>query len=262
MNDTNRISPFDDSSKVKIMIGEPSGGLIDCQAHDNRLDFMAECIRLEGSTNLKFFTGNVGRMPINYARQMMAEEAIRQGMDYLFMVDDDMILPHRCFERVYNTMREHNAEMAAPICTQRVHPFRPVLYKHEWIPANDPAMPEKLNLKNDFISEYEPNSVVKVDGVGFGVVLLSVPFLKKMSEKMPHGMFFSNTNIGEDIWFCIQARRQLDAKIVVDTSVKVGHLKHPEFAREWDWVKATGQEEKFKDVYEADGRIKPVAVAA
>jgi hypothetical protein len=200
--------------------------------------------RLEARTNFKFFTGNVGRCGVNYAREMMADEAINQGMDYLFMVDDDMILPKRCFERVFETMKKEGADVAAPICTQRLPPYYPVMYKHV---VKDVEGVKHIN--NVFIEEYEPNSVVNVDGIGFGVALLSVPFLKRLKAAMPDGMFFSNRNVGEDIWFCMMARARLNAKIVVDTSVKVGHLCHPQMASEWDYVKTKGLQEKFKGVY-------------
>lgn len=237
-------SPFNDSTKIKVLLGEPSNGLVDATAHDNRLDFYMELARLEARSDFKFFTGNTGRTQINYARETMSSEAIRLGMDYLFMIDDDMLVPRRCFERVFETMEKEKADIAAPICTQRIHPFKPVMYRHSWIEQGD-----KKQLQNEFIEDYEPNSVVRVDGIGFGVVLIAVPFLKKLKDLMPHGMFFSNTHVGEDIWFCINARRLLDAKLVVDTSVKVGHLRHPEIATEQDYVKAMNLGEKFKAVY-------------
>jgi len=138
------VNPFDDKATIKVFLGEPSSGMIDCIAHDNRLDVYMEYARLEARhalrfwnfavsvfgkivdfsifTNFKetiielwnefkicrdlpkfkFFTGNVGRCGVNYAREMMATEAIHQGMDYLFMIDDDMIIPKRCFERLWH----------------------------------------------------------------------------------------------------------------------------------------------------------------
>lgn len=253
-------NPFNDKSKIKVLLAEPSSGMVDSIAHDNRLDQYIEYGRLESKGKFKFFTGNTGRTQINYARQTMADEAIRLGMDYLFMIDDDMIAPRRCFERVFDTLIKENADIAAPICTQRVTPFKPVLYKHIWIESVDGK-----KLQNEFIEDYAPDSIVNVDGIGFGVVLISVPFLARLASKMPHGMFFSNTNVGEDIWFCINARRILNAKIVVDTSVKIGHLRHPEIATEWEYVKATGQQEKFSSVYTKEGTFvnkQDFAVAA
>lgn len=252
MTDTNQISPFDSKDRIKVLLAEPSSGMVDCIAHDNRLDQYIEFGRLESKGKFKFFTGNTGRTQINYARESMASEAVRLGMDYLFMIDDDMIAPRRCFERVFETMVREQADIAAPICTQRVHPFKPVMYKHDWLPVKDSKDGAKT-LQNSHIEDYSPDSVLTVDGIGFGVALISVPFLAKMKEVMPRGMFFSNCDVGEDIWFCINARRILDAKIVVDTSVKVGHIRHPEIASEWDFIKATGKEEKFSSVYNKDG---------
>lgn len=240
------VNPFDEKGTIKVMLGEPSSGMIDCIAHDNRLDAYMEYARLESRSKFKFFTGNVGRCGVNYAREMMADEAIQQNMDYLFMIDDDMIIPRRCFERLFDTMVANKADMAAPICTQRLYPFYPVMYKHVYTTAMD----GENHLENQFITDYTPNSVVTVDGIGFGVVLLSVPFLKKLKPLMPTGMFFSNRNVGEDIYFCIKARQQLDAKIIVDTSIKVGHLRHPEMATEYDFVKAKGLEKKFDGVFD------------
>lgn len=248
MTEINQINPFESKDRVKVLLAEPSSGLVDSIAHDNRLDQYIEFGRLESEGRFKFFTGNTGRTQINYARETMANEAIRLGMDYLFMIDDDMIAPRRCFERLFDTMKSEKSDICAPICTQRVHPFKPVMYKHEWLEAVDGK-----KLQNSFIEDYAPNSVVSVDGIGFGVVLISVPFLARMKSILPRGMFFSNTDVGEDIWFCINARRLLDAKIVVDTSVKVGHLRTPEIATEWEYVKATGKQEKFSSVYTPEG---------
>lgn len=248
------MNPFDDKDTIKVMLGEPSAGLIDCIAHDNRLDVYMEYARLEARSKFKFFTGNVGRCGVNYAREMMADEAINQKMDYIFMIDDDMLIPKRAFERLFDVMQEEKADIVAPLCTQRLHPFYPVMYKHVYRDVNGTS-----NLENQFITDYEPNSRVTVDGVGFGVVLISVPFLKKLKAVTSGGLFFSNTNVGEDIYFCIKARQKLNARIVVDTRIKVGHLRHPEMATEWDFVKAKGLEDKFRPIYGDMGR-KPMEI--
>lgn len=240
-----KVGPFNDKATIKVLLGEPTSGVIDCMAHDNRLDVYMEYARLESRSKFKFFTGNVGRCGINYAREVIADEAIAQNMDYLFMIDDDMIIPKHCFEKIFQTMQEHKADMAAPICTQRLPPYNPVMYKHFWEKDKDGVN----QLHNRFIEDYSPNSTVTVDGIGFGVVLISVPFLKKLKAIMKQGMFFSNTNVGEDIFFCIAARQNLDAKIIVDTSVKVGHLRPPEPIFERDFVKAKGLGERFKEIY-------------
>ena len=242
------MDPFEDPGKIKVLVSQPSSGLVDFVVVDNRIDFVMELARLEARSNFKFFTGNVGRAQINYTRELFADEAMKNNMDYLFMIDDDMIIGYNAFESLFNTMREHNADIAAPICTQRFPPYKPVMYSHTFEDHGDGSK----TINNQFLVDvggYEPNSVVEVGGIGFGVVLIKVGLLRKMRKLMPNGMFFSNTNIGEDIWFCIKAKHDGGAKIVVDTSLKVGHMCPPRVASEKDYVEVMGLQEKFKGVY-------------
>ena len=244
-----KVSPFEDQTTIKVMISQPSCGLVDCIAVDNRLDFVMELARLEARSKFKFFTGNVGRTGINYTRELFATEAIKNNMDYLFMVDDDMIIGHNSFELLFNSMQKHNADIAAPICTQRFHPYRPVMYRHTWVTNQDGSK----TVSNQFIEDYEPNSVVECGNIGFGVVLFKVDMLRKMRQAMPNGIFFSNTNMGEDLWASLNAK-ELGAKIIVDTAIKAGHLCSPRIASEKDYVLSMGLQEKFKAVYSLNGK--------
>lgn len=232
------LNPFDDKTTIKVMTCEPSAGLVDCQVFDNRIDFYMEQARLESRSNFKFFTGNTGRMGVNYAREAMATAAVEQGMDFVLMMDDDQIVPKNLFERLHKTMESEKADIVSAMVTQRFHPFNPVMWKQSWFDGNK-------SISNEFIEDYEPGAIVEADAVGFGVVLIRVSMLKKI--KLPR--FFSNTYLGEDIFFCMKAKGQAGAKIVMDTSVKTGHLRHPEMATEYDFVKSKKLEEKFKSVY-------------
>ena len=238
--DGGAVNPFEDTTTIKVMTSEPSAGLVDCQVFDNRIDFYMELARLEARSKFKFFTGNTGRMAINYAREAMASAAVEQGMDYILMMDDDQIVPRDMFERLYATAQATGADIVSPMVTQRLHPFNPVMWKQSWFEGDG-----KKSISNEFIGDYEPNSVVECDAVGFGVVLIKVETLKRI--KQPR--FFSNTHLGEDIFFCIKAKGEAGAKIVMDTAIKVGHLRPPQMATEHDYVKVRGLEEKFANVY-------------
>ena len=244
-------NPFMDKSAIKIILCQPSSGLIDCIAFDNRLDFVMELARLEARSNFKFFTGNVGRTGINYTRELFVEEAIKNNMDYLLMIDDDMIIGYNAFERLFETMQKHGADIIAPICTQRFPPYLPVMYQHTIVDRGDGTK----TINNQHIKDYEPNSVIEVGNIGFGVVLIKIDLLKKMKAAMPNGIFFSNTNMGEDLWASLNAK-ELGAKIIVDTSIKVGHLCHPRIASEKDFVECNGLQEKFKSVYPPSNNSK------
>ena len=238
--DKTDIDPFSDTGTIKVMTSEPSAGLIDCQVFDNRIDFYMELARLESRSKFKFFTGNTGRMSVNYAREVMATEAISAGMDYILMLDDDQIIPKGLFERLFKTMEKTGADIVSPMVTQRYPPFNPVMWKQSWSDEGN-----KKNILNEFIEDYEPNSIVECDAVGFGVVLIRLEMVKKI--KQPR--FFSNTHLGEDIFFCIKAKGEAGAKIVMDTSIKVGHMRPSQIATEHDFVKAKNLEKKFEKVY-------------
>lgn len=250
-NDGATVNPFEDKSTIKVMTCEPSAGLVDCQVYDNRIDFYMEQARLESRSKFKFFSRNTGRMGVNYAREAMANFAIINKMDYMLCIDDDQIVPKDMFERLYASMIKNEADIIAPMVTQRVPPFYPVMWKHSWFDENG-----KKAINCDFIKDYEPNSVVVCDAIGFGVALVKVSILEKVNAPR----FFSNNSFGEDIWFCMKARAA-GAKIVMDTSIKVGHLRPPEIATERDYVKANNLVDKFKSVYGVDGNA-PLAVAA
>jgi len=238
--------PFGDKSLIKIMTCEPSAGLVDCRVFDNRIDFYMEQARLESRSEFKFFTGNTGRMSVNYARESMADTACRLDMDFILMIDDDQIVPKDMFERLYKTIEDQKADVVSPMVTQRYPPFNPVMWKQSWFDGG--------KIANIFIEEYEPNSIVECDAVGFGVVLIRVAMLKK--TKMPR--FFSNTYLGEDIYFCMKAKGEAKAKIIMDTSIKVGHMRHPEVATEYDFVKSKHLEEKFKEVYKTSKPVETI----
>jgi len=60
--------------------------------------------------------------------------------------------------------------------------------------------------------------------VGFGAVIIRLSMVKKMTA--PY--FMSTTNTGEDIWFCVNAKKQADARVFMDTRIKLGHIANPE----------------------------------
>ncbi len=245
---TDILNPFEDPSTIKVMVCIPSSGMIDCQIYDNHVDFHTFNGVLStktfppmenGKTKFKFFSRNMGRMGINYAREALASLAVKHKMDYILMIDDDQTVPRDLFERLYKTMIETKSDIVSPMVTQRVSPYKPVIWKQSYSDEGG-----KKAVYNQFIEEYEPNAIVEADAVGFGVVLIRTAIL----EKVPQNWFFSNTSFGEDIWFCMRARAA-GFKIVMDTSIKVGHLRIPDVATELDWIKETKQEAKFKSIY-------------
>lgn len=241
--------PETKKKQIKVLIAEPSSGSIDSWVYDNRKDFMVELARLEARSDFKFGTGNTARLHIEAAREETARHAIELGYDYLFMVDDDQLIPKNCFERLYQAMQKHGADIASPMVTQRVAPYNPVIWKAvDKKEFDDAGNLKSLFIDHVFMHDFEPNATVFPDAVGFGVVLIAVDLIKRM--KAP--WFYSNRAVGEDLWFCIRAKREYNAKIVCDTSIKAFHMGYPIARGEYDWIKQDkARFEKFKHLYPA-----------
>jgi hypothetical protein len=73
---------------------------------------------------------------------------------------------------------------------------------------------------NHVVKNYPKDTLFECDAVGFGAVLIKTDVIKRMTP--PY--FMSTCGTGEDVLFCYNARNQAQAKVFVDTSVKLGHL--------------------------------------
>lgn len=208
---------------VKVVFGVPTEGYTQCEALQSLMMMCFHHGKLEAESRngghdiqWEFYHATAGRMFTPMAREKLADTALRIGADFLFMIDDDMLAPHDLFDKLVR----HNVDVVAPLAFTRNPPFLPVLYRSRegW----DEQLHRKYFL-TDWIRNYPRGKLVECDAVGFGSVLIRTSLLRKM--KPPFFMCSSGT--GEDIWFCLQAKRQAGAKIFMDTSVELGHLGSP-----------------------------------
>jgi hypothetical protein len=194
--------------KKKVLICEPSIGVIDYQAHESCID--------------------LGRLMVAYSREKFCEVALAFGFDYILFIDDDHIWPHDMFERLEKNIDKY--DILAPLCVQRAVPYFPVMYKSKYIPPTKEGDPWTFD--NEKILDFKKGEIVECDAVGFGACIIKVDLLRKI----PTPWFFSMSAIGEDILFCGKAKQYANAKIAVDTSIDTGHLKdrEPVFWRDYD----------------------------
>jgi hypothetical protein len=218
------------------MVSEPTLGWISHLVYDNRKDFMMELARFEAKSDYKFFTMNTGRLMIQYARELICDQAIETGMDYVLFIDDDMMVPPDLFQHLCQI----DADVVAPLCTTRNYPYEPVVYDLFLVPAKEEDRSYGLRNKPKF--DIPRNEILLVDAVGFGVVLLKVETIKKMKKPW----FFVNQSVGEDILFCVNGRNQVPGfSVKVNTGVNVGHLSDPVPRDIRDFDKAREDKEKF-----------------
>ena len=231
---------------VQVMVCVPSEGHTLPEAYSNRIKFgihlgvlqLASHLGIKEydgakydypeGTEFKFYWGCVGRVLTPLARERLTEFALAANVDYILMIDDDMIVPMDLFEKLYR----HNVDIVAPLAFMRVPPHQPVMFKFDegW----DPQQRLDYFICNT-VKNYPKNKLVRCDAVGFGAALLKTDYIKKMEP--PY--FMSTTKQGEDILHCHKAAK-VGAKVYMDTSTQIGHLGIPKVIWEADYEREFG----------------------
>lgn len=159
-----------------------------------------------------FGFGAVGEILVPFARERLAEMALESGCEWLFMVDDDMLCPPDLFYR----LAANDKDICAALAFTRNPDHKPVIYQS--YDQFDPVTRNAYGFTS-YVMNYPRNKLVQCDAVGFGAVLIKT----KILEKMKKPWFFGMEGTGEDVAFCVKARK-LGFEVWMDTRIKLGHL--------------------------------------
>lgn len=253
---------------VKVQISIPNEGHTLSEAYDNRLcmcfhlgmlqlashlgvkEYGGQTFNYPENVEFQFYWSTVGRVLTPLARERLAEWALESKVDYMLMIDDDMICPMDMFERLYR----HNVDIVAPLAFMRMPPYYPVIYRVE--EGYDPMQKMEYYATNP-VKNYPKNTLVECDAVGFGSALIKTDVLKNM----PQPWFMSTTKSGEDLWFCYKAKREAGAKVFMDTSIKLGHMGLQPIIEEKDFEEFNKMEDHRKVYGDWKGPKKELALA-
>lgn len=174
-----------------------------------------EWFRLGRNTTDDFVLFHPNRLSIDNARNQAADLALRLECDYLFFLDDDMILS----PNTYHSLKRCDADVAQALTFIRGYPFHCMAFKRGEEAGT-------LEYYDDYARWLRPDGTFGAEAVGFACALIKCEVLKKISK--PY--FITSTHSTEDVYFCLKLRNKLDREvsIVVDTNVPTGHLLHPE----------------------------------
>lgn len=121
---------------------------------------------------------------------------------HIFFIDDDMLVPPNGLLRLLS----HNVPIVGGLYFQRTPPHLPVAYRHvegnQWVPVTE------------FCAGLQ-----EVDALGFGFMLVK----REVFERMDRPWFEFSDRMGEDMYFCQQAKA-LGYPILVDADLKCRHL--------------------------------------
>lgn len=216
------LPPNTDPDVKRVLVGIPLKGHTPPESYHDRMLMsyfmggteMRQKLEKE-KPRYEFVWVSTGEIFIPYAREMLADAAIKYDCNYLFMVDDDMLAPVDLF---YSLVR-HNVDIVAPLAFTRNPPHRAVMFSV--IDGYDEISKRPYYINNP-VFNYPRNKLVECDAVGFGAVLINTDVIKKMAKPV----FMGSHGMGEDIHFCVNAKK-LGFKVHMDTSVKLGHLSKP-----------------------------------
>ena len=230
----------------RIAMSIPSEGHTLPEAYDNHLvlafhlGVLQEKWKNENRPiQYEFYWYTVGRVLTALAREKLVQEALKANLDYIIMYDDDMLLPIDMVERMIDDVEKNpEIDVLAPLAHMRNAPHYAVIY------TTTEGYDDKAHAPyfvNNFVKNYPKDKLVECDAVGFGAVMIKMEMVRRITP--PY--FFSTTGSGEDIYFCMKARRDAGARIFMDTRIKLGHLSAPRVIDEEyyeKWIKDNNHE--------------------
>lgn len=222
-----------DTKTYKIVMSIPSEGHTLPEAYDNHIILSFHLGKLEAEWKhqkrnplYEFYWHTAGRLLTPLARERLVRVALEMKADYILMYDDDMLLPLDMVERMIEDVEKHpEIDILAPLAFMRSPPHWAVIYTST---EGYDAERRSTYFFNEFVKKYPKDKLVECDAVGFGAVLINTRIYKKMKE--PY--FFTTTATGEDIYHCYKAKKEAEARIFVDTRIKLGHIAQPEIIDE------------------------------
>ncbi len=130
-------------------------------------------------------------------RNFLAVQAIKQGSDYLFMADDDMIFPPEVLE----------------VLVSRDKDIIGLPYNVKILPKPGSSERQRHNVTyfptDELTPEDSGEGPLEVIAIGAGVILIKTAVFEKIGQ--PYFGFDSYENgmtkVGEDSWFCYKAAR-------------------------------------------------------
>jgi len=160
----------------------------------------------------------------------------RMDGDWIIFIDDDMTWQPDAIRQLVETQKTTDADIVGGLCFQRGAPYQPTLYYER-------------NGLYTFAEDWEEGEILEVDATGMAFALIhrrvfdrlmahfandSFPSLEERQAFRPIPFFRWEEQYGEDFLFCREAK-EAGCRIVVDTSIEIGHITEVEIKKEHFW---------------------------
>lgn len=166
------------------------------------------------------------RTGIDRARNEAARMALVTNCDYLYFVDDDMILSPATYKSLREAMDRENADCVMAHTVVRGYPFDQMMFLDPDPERDGPKI--QLQMLNDWKEKIDENGLIRVDAIGCACVLINVKALRELDSPW----FLTTPSCTEDVYFCIKLMQHRGSrrlvKYFVDTKVPTNHILDPE----------------------------------
>lgn len=144
-----------------------------------------------------------GDISVAWARNLIVEEFLSGGSEYLFFVDADISMPPDSLTRLI----KHNKDICSGLYFMRKPPHYPLIMDRN--PDTD---------RFRYRIKY-PEGLVETDGCGAGCLLIK----REVLEKVERPWFLEpDGKTSDDMYFLIKAK-EAGFGVYVDTTIKCGH---------------------------------------
>lgn len=157
------------------------------------------------------------------ARNVIAQNAVKEGFDRVMWFDSDMTFKPDTLIRLSADM-DSGKDFVSGLYFKRSIPVNPVIC--ETLERRVSPDGSVMASATSFV-DYPKDQIFEIAGAGFGCVMTSVDLLRALVDKYG-APFTPMMGLGEDFSFCLRATC-IGAKMYCDSRIKCGHLGQIEF---------------------------------
>lgn len=221
---------------MKLAIGVPCPDRIPIEFASNLVDIMFTTAKFPKIEKLVFVHATGVRTDKN--RNKILDDVLKQDFTHILWLDADMVFPN---DIVYTYMNaDPTLDIMGCLYFKRSEPYDPIAYIYN---PDESSLRPYMSLDPSKLPE---NTVVEVDGLGFGGVLVNLDVYRELGDDkwMVYGRNFhlpfdTTDKETHDLNFFKKAKDK-GFKVLLHTGVKPTHLATVQIGEE-DWKRANGK---------------------
>lgn len=157
----------------RIMLGTPTLGIVRMEWAQSRFGQVIPCNWTSANASI----GYSHQIPLGYlvadAQNILVQAMLKDNFQWLFLHEDDIILPIDCFLKLNEYMKKEDIPIISGLYYLKNSPSEPLVYRGRG---------------NSCYSDWKVGDLVWADGVPTGCLLIHQSILKLMYEESPEYM--------------------------------------------------------------------------